>query len=236
MNFIEFLIGLIPLWASSTLLCLGADIANELRLIKTVADEGYVLDINKISLDISYGKLLIPVYHFIHIAKKIINDNYYSSIDIKNLINHELVEEMDEIEKEYYNASPTVFRAIKISRFKKETITNIDNHNKPIIIVWDKEKVHLQITLQEIKVLNLVELKESITPKKLEEILLLSLQPLIKNKIISISYEAFNAQIDTIIAEYTTLFNSQAKYSYTNKKINQLPESNQTKVKKKTKK
>ena len=136
------------LWIGTIIGSFGAELVNELRMFKDIADAGYKVDLqkmadfqNKLMPDankVNLLSMLIPVYNIMNICKNIINYNNVRPMLLDQLNVMGVLEEMSAYEKEEYLKKPTALNAliiplkteIKLANALKLTTTDDNGTNK----------------------------------------------------------------------------------------------------------
>ena len=111
-------------WIGTIIGSFGAELVNELRMFKDIADAGYKVDLkkmadfqNKLMPDankVNLLSMLIPVYNIMNVCKNIINYNNVRPMLLDQLNAMGALEEMTAFEKEEYAKKPTALNALII--------------------------------------------------------------------------------------------------------------------------
>ena len=117
--------GLMFFWILSIIASFIMEIIQEMRIFKDVADEGYKINLEKMSewkkqfdpnsSKILYLSLLIPIYNFMVVFKRTIDYNNARSLIIDQLGVLGFLEKMSEREKKEYLKKPTALNAMIVT-------------------------------------------------------------------------------------------------------------------------
>ena len=144
----------ISTWLITVLMSLGVSIANELRMYKDAADNGYRIDgINLNTYTSKYGsnivknitlQLLIPFYNILSSFVNILiyNNNRPHLLDELNMM--DALDEMRDEEKEYYQKFPTGLRALIM--MVKESIRISEYPSVKIVTPYDTSQIYFDVT------------------------------------------------------------------------------------------
>lgn len=150
MNYLTF-------WIATIIGSFGAEIVNELRMFKDIADVGYKVDLKKMSefldrlmpdTNKSYLlSFLIPLYNIMDVCKNIITYNNIRPMLLDQLNAMGVLEEMSVYEKNEYAKNPTALNAFiiplktekKLANAIKVTTTD-DNVKNIYYIDYNKKK------------------------------------------------------------------------------------------------
>ncbi len=145
------------LWIGTIIGSFGAELVNELRMFKDIADAGYKVDLQKMAdfqkklmpdaNKVNLLSMLIPVYNIMNVCKNIINYNNVRPMLLDQLNVMGVLEEMSSYEKEEYSKKPTALNAfiiplkteIKLANALKLTTTD-DNGTNIYYIDYNKKK------------------------------------------------------------------------------------------------
>lgn len=140
-GFIIFAIGTI-------VLSITAELTNELRLFKDIADAGYIRDskkldelkkeINPNGTKITFASLLLPIYNIFVVVKNINNYNIVRPQILSILKTSGLLEEMSEEERKEYAKNPIGFHAF-VMEVAREIEQAEPAYNKVVIIEYIDE-------------------------------------------------------------------------------------------------
>ena len=140
-GFIIFCIGTIGLSVT-------AELINELRLFKDIADAGYIRDSRKIEklkkqinpdlTKVTLASLLLPIYNILIVIKNINNYNMVRPQIINILRTSGLLEEMSVEERKQYAKNPTGFHAL-IIEIEKEIEREKPTYYKVVVIEYADE-------------------------------------------------------------------------------------------------
>ena len=107
------------IWLGTGALSFYMEMANELRVFKDAADEGYKINIEKLAeifkqmgMKNSLLWLLIPVFNILKVLQNTATFNNERSILLTQLKVMNVLEEMDELEKTIYQQKPTGLNAL----------------------------------------------------------------------------------------------------------------------------
>lgn len=140
------------LWISTSIASIGMEIANELRMFKDIADEGYKIDITRLkelgkelnpdASKTTFLSLLIPIFNIMQVFQRTIqyNNIRHTILDQLDVLN--LLDEMSEIEKQEYLKNPTGLNAFLIPmkaeiRLAKALTFKIKNENEDSEIFYE---------------------------------------------------------------------------------------------------
>jgi len=133
---------LMILWIITIVLSFIFDIKNRFRIFKDVADEGYKININRMSelnkdinpdqTKITYLSLLVPFINLVIVIDKILKYNESRPMILEQLSVMDALDEMTDYEKEEYKKHPTSFNAF-LTPIKSE----IDLKNAIIVKITD---------------------------------------------------------------------------------------------------
>ena len=140
--------GFIIFAMGTIVLSITAELANELRLFKDIADAGYIRDskkldelkkeINPNGTKITFASLLLPIYNIFVVVKNINNYNIVRPQILSILKTSGLLEEMSEEERKEYAKNPIGFHA-----FVMEAAREIEQaepaYNKVVVIEYADE-------------------------------------------------------------------------------------------------
>lgn len=159
MNFIIF-------WLGTSIASFCAEIVNELRLYKDLADAGYKVDFKKMSglqkrinpdaAKITFLSMLIPIWNIYLVSKNIISYNNNKSTILNQLNVMDCLKKMLDFEKQEYLKNPTGLNAYMIS-LKTEIILakamsiEITIEGKKNEIVFIIDKLTKEITILNVK-------------------------------------------------------------------------------------
>ena len=147
----------LALWIGTIIGSFGAELVNELRMFKDIADVGYKVDLQKMSdfqnklmpdaNKVNLLSMLIPVYNIMNVCKNIINYNNIRPMLLDQLNAMGVLEEMTAFEKEEYSKMPTALNAliiplkteIKLANALKLTTTD-DNGTNIYYFDYNKKK------------------------------------------------------------------------------------------------
>lgn len=121
----EFLV----FWVGTSVASFCLEVANELRMFKDVADNGYKIDTKRLSelgeqlnpngSKIHFLSMLIPIYNMMLVLQRALQYNNCRGLVLDQLRVMDTLEEMSEIEKEEYAKKPTGLNALLVP-FKLE--------------------------------------------------------------------------------------------------------------------
>lgn len=125
-----------------------AELTNELRLFKDIADAGYIRDskkldelkkeINPNGTKITFASLLLPIYNILSVARNINNYNMVRPQILSILRTSGLLEEMTEEERKEYAKNPTGFHAF-VMEVAREIEQEEPAYNKVVVIEYADE-------------------------------------------------------------------------------------------------
>ncbi len=144
----EFLI----LWLGTSIASFGMETANELRMLKDVADAGYKVDVKRLSelgkqlnpnaTKVTLLSMLIPIFNVIQVFQRTIQYNNVRPMILDQLSIIDALEEMSEIEKTEYKKKPTGLNALVVPlkseiRLSKATSIKINDGNEHSEIYYE---------------------------------------------------------------------------------------------------
>lgn len=116
--------GALFLWLSTTAASIFMELTNECRMFKDAADNGYKINIDRLSklqkelgIDSKKGifELFLPIINIIGVLKRTMEYNEIRPMALDVLDTIDALDEMTELEKEAYTKKPTLFNALGIS-------------------------------------------------------------------------------------------------------------------------
>lgn len=154
----EFLV----LWLGTSIASFCIEVANELRMLKDVADEGYKVDSNRLSElanqinpDMSknvFLSMLMPFYNVAQVLQRTMKYNNARPMVLDQLRIMDALEEMSEYEKKEYQKNPTGLNAFLVPiknklRFEKATLIKFTNEEGLSTIYYDFDKSNDEIVI-----------------------------------------------------------------------------------------
>ena len=140
--------GFIIFAMGTIVLSITAELANELRLFKDIADAGYIRDskkldklkkeINPNGTKITFASLLLPIYNIFVVVKNINNYNIVRPQILSILKTSGLLEEMSEEERKEYAKNPIGFHAF-VMEVAREIEQAEPAYNKVVVIEYIDE-------------------------------------------------------------------------------------------------
>ena len=147
--------GFIIFAMGTIVLSFAAELTNELRLFKDIADAGYIRDskkldelkkqINPNGTKITFASLLLPIYNIFVVVKNINNYNIVRPQILSILKTSGLLEEMTEEERREYAKNPTGFHAF-VMEVAREIEQEEPIYNKVVVIEYADEFGRNKIT------------------------------------------------------------------------------------------
>ena len=113
------------IWLSTSVASIFMEFTNEGRMFKDAADNGYLIDLNRIgeinnSLSNKSSKtrlleLFIPIFNILGVLKRTFDYNQIRPMVLDTLSSLDVLKEMTPSQKEKYENKPTIFNALKIN-------------------------------------------------------------------------------------------------------------------------
>ena len=144
----------ISTWLVTVLISSGVSVANELRMYKDAADNGYRIDgINLNAYTSKYRsnivknitfRILIPFYNILSSLVNVLIYNNNRPRLLYELNMMDALDEMREEEKEYYQKFPTGLRALRM--MVKESVRISEYPSVKIVTPYDTSQIYFDVT------------------------------------------------------------------------------------------